>query len=95
MTQTPPTNFPSHGGSTGNLALIGQVVLEKTIFENGGRMDRRMDNRLWLYYKLTNEPKGSGELIIRMRGQEVSPKYKINPEISSSFATTEFSLELT
>ena len=30
---------PTHGGSTWNLALIGQVVLEKIIFENGGRTD--------------------------------------------------------
>ena len=31
--------------------------------ENGGRTDNgRTDNRPWLYYKLTNEPKGSGEL---------------------------------
>ena len=49
---------PSHWGSIWNLALIGQVVLEKKIFENGGR---RTDGRR-LYYKLTNEPKGSGEL---------------------------------
>ena len=48
---------PSHWGSIWNLASIGQAVLEK-IFENGGRTD----NGPWLYYKLTNEPKGSGEL---------------------------------
>ena len=34
------------------------MVLEKKIFENGGRSD----DGPWLYYKLTNEPKGSGEL---------------------------------
>ena len=59
---------PIHGGSTWNLVMIGPVVLEK-IFENGGRMDngRTMDGQ-WtddgacLYYKLTNEPKGSEEL---------------------------------
>ena len=50
---------PSHWGSIWNLALIGQAVLEKKIFENGGR---RTDDGPWLYYKLTNEPKGSGEL---------------------------------
>ena len=50
---------PSHWGSIWNLALIGPVVLGKKIFENGGR---RTDNEPWLYYKLTNEPKGSGEL---------------------------------
>ena len=39
--------------------------LEKKIFENGGRTDgRQMDDGPWLYYKLTNEPKGSGELKI-------------------------------
>ena len=54
---------PTHGGFTWNLALIGQVVLEKKIFENGGWMDgRQTDHGAWLYYKLTNEPKGSGEL---------------------------------
>ena len=42
-----------------NLALTGQVVLKKKIFANGGR---RTDDGPWLYYKLTNEPKGSGEL---------------------------------
>ena len=37
---------PTHGGSTWNLALIGQVVLEKKIFENGGRTDDgRTDGR--------------------------------------------------
>ena len=51
---------PSHRESIWNLALIGPAVLEKKIFENGGRMD----DGPWLYYKLTNEPKGSGELII-------------------------------
>ena len=39
------------------------MVLEKKIFENGGRTDDgRTDDGQWLYYKLTNEPKGSGEL---------------------------------
>ena len=56
--------------------LIGQVVLEKKIFENGGQMDDRpMDDGSWLYYKLTNEPKGSGELKI------------INLTASSEFGT--------
>ena len=37
VTQMPRTNFhsPYHGGSTQNLALIGQTVLEKKPFENG------------------------------------------------------------
>ena len=50
---------PPHWGSIWNLTLIGPAVLEKKIFENGGR---RTDDGPWLYYKLTNEPKGSGEL---------------------------------
>ena len=52
-------------GSTWNLAPIGPAVLEKKIFENGGRTDdngQRTDDGAYLYYKLTNEPKGSGEL---------------------------------
>ena len=56
---------PPHWGSIWNLASIGPAVLEKKIFENGGRWTdgrRRTDDRPWLYYKLTNEPKGSGEL---------------------------------
>ena len=57
----PQTNFipPSHWGSIWNLALVGQAILEKKIFENGGR--RTDDHGPWLYYKLPNEPKGSGE----------------------------------
>ena len=41
------------------------AVLEKKIFENGGRTTengQRTDDGPCLYYKLTNEPKGSGEL---------------------------------
>ena len=54
---------PTHGGSTWNLASIGPWVLEKKIFENGGRTtDGRADDGGWLYFKLTNEPKGSDEL---------------------------------
>ena len=60
---------PSHWGSIWNLALTGSAVLEKKIFENGGwQMDgqrwRWTDAGPWLYYKLNNEPKGSGELIM-------------------------------
>ena len=40
---------PTHGGSTWNLALIGQAVLEK-IFENGGRTD---DNRSMMEHAYT------------------------------------------
>ena len=61
---------PSHRGSIWNLALTGPAVLEK-IFENGGRT---MDGP-WLYYKLTNEPKGSGELNI------VNSFWKFNAQI--------------
>ena len=54
-------------GSIWNLALTGPAILEK-IFEKCGRTDNgQMVNRPWLYYKLTNEPKGSGELKIRER----------------------------
>ena len=39
---------PTHGGSTWNLALIGPAVLEKKIFENGGRTDANgQRNRRW------------------------------------------------
>ena len=55
---------PSHRGSIWNLALIDPAVLEMMIFENGGQtMDGQWTvDGPWLYYKLTNEPKGSGEL---------------------------------
>ena len=43
-----------------NLVLIGPVVFEKKIFENGRRWTN--DDGPWLYNKLTNEPKGSREL---------------------------------
>ena len=55
----------SHWGSIYNLALIDKAVLEEKIFENGRRRTagrRRTDDGPWLYYKLTNEPKGSDEL---------------------------------
>ena len=61
QTSVPPT----HGGSTWNLASIGPAVLEKKIFENGGwTTDGWMDDGACLYYKFTNDPKGSGELKI-------------------------------
>ena len=57
---------PTHGGSTWNLASVGPAVLEKKIFENGGRTDdngrQRTTDGACQYYKLTNEHKGSGEL---------------------------------
>ena len=48
----------THEDSTWNLASTGPAVLVKKIFENDGRTD----DGACLYYKLTNEPKGSGEL---------------------------------
>ena len=54
---------PSHWDSIWNLSVTGQAVLEKKIFENGGlQMDGQTDDGPWLYYKLTDVPKGSGEL---------------------------------
>ena len=60
---------PSHGGSTYNLGLIGKVVSEEKIFENGGRQtptDGRTDGRRLDGYIISSpcEPNGSGELII-------------------------------
>ena len=52
-------SFPHPTEAPCEIWLDWPSVLEKKIFENGGRMT---DNRPWLYYKLTNEPKGSGEL---------------------------------
>ena len=52
---------PTHWGSIWNLALIGQVLLEKKTFENGGQQTD-VDDGPWLFYQLNNKPKGSGEL---------------------------------
>ena len=73
---------PSHWGSRWNLALIGPAVLAKKIFENGGRTDGRRtpDDGPWLYYKLTNEPKGSGELI---KSSKKRPTYLPRPKLMS------------
>ena len=68
VTQTPPNklSFPRPMEAPYEiwlwLVLIGPVVLEKKMFENGGRRWRRTDDRACLYYKLTYEPKGLGEL---------------------------------
>ena len=43
---------PSQGGSTENLALIGQAVSEEKMFEN---VDGRTPDP-WVYYKLNGEP---------------------------------------
>ena len=56
---------PSHRGSIWNLALIGPAVWRRRSLKMvaGQRTDNgRTDDGSWLYYKLTNEPKGSGEL---------------------------------
>ena len=62
----PDQNFvpPPHGGSIWNLDLIGPAVSEEKMFEECGRRtdDRLTDDGACLYYKLTNEPKSSGEL---------------------------------
>ena len=57
---------PSQGGSTWNLASIGPVVSEEKMFEI---VDTHIythtyarTTEAYLYYKLTYEPKGSGEL---------------------------------
>ena len=49
---------PSQGGSTWNLASIGPVVSEKK-FETH---THTRTTEAYLSYKLTTEPKGSGEL---------------------------------
>ena len=52
----------SQGGSSENLALIGQAVSEKKVFENCGR--RTPDGRWLDRYTIISpcEPNGSGEL---------------------------------
>ena len=41
------------------------MVSEEKMYEECGWMDdEQTDNRAWLYYKFTNESKGSGELKI-------------------------------
>ena len=57
---------PSQGGYIWNLASIGPVVSEEKMFENVDIQHTHTHIRTteaYLYYKLTNEPKGSGELI--------------------------------
>ena len=67
VTQMRWINFvpPAHGGSIWNLALFAPAVSEDKMFEEcGWRMTegRTTDKGAFLYYTLTNEPKGSGEL---------------------------------
>ena len=58
---------PSQGGSIWNLASIGPVVSEEKMFENADIHTHTHTHirttGAYLYYKLTNEAKGSGELI--------------------------------
>ena len=49
---------PSYRGSIWNLNLTGQAVSEEQMFKGCGRRT----TGAYLSYKLTNEPKGSGEL---------------------------------
>ena len=49
--------------SNENLALTDPMVSEKKISENGTRKDNRLKTEACLYYKLTHQPKVSGELI--------------------------------
>ena len=54
---------PSQEGSIWNLASIGPVVSEEKMFENVDIHTIHIwTTEAYLYYKLTNEPKGSGEL---------------------------------
>ena len=57
---------PSQGGSIWNLASIDPVVSEK-MFENVDTHTHThpRTTEAYLYYKFTNEPKGSGVLIIK------------------------------
>ena len=49
---------PSQGGSIRNLASIGPVVSEEKMFENVDvHTYIHTDDRAYLHYKLTNEPK--------------------------------------
>ena len=50
---------PIQGGSTKSLALIGQAVSQKKMFEivdDDDDVRRRTDAGAWVYYKLTYEP---------------------------------------
>ena len=92
---------PSHGGSKRNLALIGPAVSEEKMFEECGRAT---NDRACLYYKLTHEPKDSGELKIneglftnaavyikRVYKMKKKREY-IHPKITNSFVVLGHSL---
>ena len=54
---------PSQGGSIWNLASIGPVVSEEKMFENVDNIHTHIwTTEAYLSYKLTKEPKGSGEI---------------------------------
>ena len=65
---------PSQWGSTWNLASIGPVVSEEKIFEKCWQHTYiptyRQTTEAYLYYKLTYELKGSGELKRVVRGEK-------------------------
>ena len=70
---------PSKGGSIWNLASICQVVSEEKMFENVD-IHTYIHTYIWmteayLYYKLTYEPKGSGELITCKIKNIITKKY--------------------
>ena len=87
--------------------FIGPVVSEEKMFENvdnGRRTDDGRTTDAWLYYKLTYEPKGSGELtteipkmmnaLIQFIGIEESTRHKwVNSYLTNS-AVRGFSLTL-
>ena len=61
----------SYWGSTWNLASIRPAVSEEKMFENVDNTYIHTYERTteaYLYYKLTNEPKGSDELIKKNKG---------------------------
>ena len=76
VTQTPRTNFRSPIPLRLHMKFgfdrpsgFGEEDLWKWWTDNG-RTDGRTDDGPWLYYKHTNEPKGSGELKIKLHGFE-------------------------
>ena len=83
-----PPHPPVPGGFTWNLASIGPVVSEEKLFENVDNTHTYIHTngrqQAYLYYKLTNEPKGSGELInigmlnIPLSSNNWSYKYQAN-----------------
>ena len=80
VTQTPRTNFrsPIPLRLHCNLALIGSLKM----VSDGWRLT---DDRPWLYYKVTYEPKGSGELMIQsFRTDRLSKQRRSSSDCSCS-----------